>query len=620
MNQKLKKIIKSFLFCFVVILSSCEKEGVGTVQKAEAKNNISIKYISGKKIPNIISIINPNYSSRLKSISSKSNMITDSFGNISVENILEVIDSLGNKNYSFTLTPKKPKPNSIFNLVINSNKDMAIVEYRMAPNFAQEYYNGTKSMSEFTGNILKFPYKAVSNLLYKTSYTCVQNIDEIVNCDEIIVNGGNVVGSGSGGGTTTINDTNTYTGGDGGTVALNYGGSYSYWVCNKWGAHHTGGPSECTDPAEGGTWVIILHPASNTSKFSNPKSKTSGTSCCDDTNLVGSIGVNLFNLAVNIRDIMGFSPKSQQSLWLTSNATIEQTATLSNFLYENNNSTEAINFSKELTTQMMLNSGLILDADTSFKSPANIDRSSITNATKEGEKFNLVYDELTKSPKFKELFLDLFQDNSRFNVKFEIGNVSNGANGNTNTDLNNPTLNKITISPTFLNNSNKMEIAKTIIHECIHAYLNVKLCDAGQGISIPTLNNLDFFNVVNQKYNGFNGSQEQHNFIYNYMLPTLQTILAQVKDTLVTPTNNLEMLNDVVVHIPNNNSPATPFVWADYYHNLSLNGLQNCSFFQNEIGSVQVVNGVLTPLITIDQTLMQSFIQYIRVGQFNIYP
>jgi len=104
------------------------------------------------------------------------------------------------------------------------------------------------------------------------------------------------------------------------------------------------------------------------------------------------------------------------------------------------------------------------------------------------------------------------------------------------------------------------------------------------------------------------------------MLPTMVTILSQVKDTLVTPTNNLEMLNEVSVHIPFNSSPSTAFVWNNYYYNLSLNGLQNCSFFQNEIGTVKVVNGVLTPLITIDQTLMQSFIQYTFVGLKNIHP
>lgn len=78
------------------------------------------------------------------------------------------------------------------------------------------------------------------------------------------------------------------------------------------------------------------------------------------------------------------------------------------------------------------------------------------------------------------------------------------------------------------------------------------------------------------------------------------------------------MLNNVVVHIPLNSSPSAPFVWNDYFHNLSFSGLQNCSFFQNEIGTVQVVNNALTPIITINQELMQSFIQYISVGHNNI--
>ena len=165
-----------------------------------------------------------------------------------------------------------------------------------------------------------------------------------------------------------------------------------------------------------------------------------------------------------------------------------------------------------------------------------------------------------------------------------------------------------------------IENAKTILQECIHAYLNVKLCDVGQGISIPTLNNLDFFNVVNQKYNGFNSSQDQHNFIYNYMLPTMQTILREVKDNLVTSVNNLTMLNDVSVHIPFDTSPSTPFIWSNYYHNLALAGLQNCSFFQNEIGTITIINGVPTVINTVNQALMQSYNQYIKIGKLYIHP
>ena len=80
------------------------------------------------------------------------------------------------------------------------------------------------------------------------------------------------------------------------------------------------------------------------------------------------------------------------------------------------------------------------------------------------------------------------------------------------------------------------------------------------------------------------------------------------------------MLNDVVVHIPFFNSPSTPFNWNDYYHNLVLSGLQDCSFFQNEIGLIQVVNGVNIPTLTINQILMQTYLQYIAVGHNNINP
>ena len=179
-----------------------------------------------------------------------------------------------------------------------------------------------------------------------------------------------------------------------------------------------------------------------------------------------------------------------------------------------------------------------LDIDASSKSPFNIDRSGITDATPEGIKFNTVYDALLESPKFQELFENLFGNSDRFNVIFQIGSVANGARGNTNTDLFNPTLNTITISPDFIKNNSKLVVAKTILHECIHAYLNVKLCDGGQGMSIPNINNQDFYNIVNQKYNYFAPGENQHNFIYNFMLPTMQTILLDVKDTLVSPTDN----------------------------------------------------------------------------------
>ena len=208
---------------------------------------------------------------------------------------MEVIDSLENKNYSFTLTPKIPKPNSIFNLVVNSsngNTNMAILEYRMAPNFALDYHDGTKTFSEFTGSIFKFPFNPSTTNFAKSSTTCVQNIDEIVNCNQINVDNGGITSSG-GEPSTTLADLNTYTGVDGGSTNYNYdggsGGTVS-WVCDDDGTSQWS-PSECDGAGHGGTWIVRLPPPSKSLNKSSNYSKTDN--CCDDTNIDGSVGVNI---------------------------------------------------------------------------------------------------------------------------------------------------------------------------------------------------------------------------------------------------------------------------------------------------------------------------------------
>ncbi|MFN3967521.1 hypothetical protein [Flavobacterium sp.] len=316
----------------------------------------------------------------------------------------------------------------------------------------------------------------------------------------------------------------------------------------------------------------------------------------------------------NITPILNFNP---------SNFTFVEINQLhyNSFIYLLNNPTaETVSFNQQFITQSELNPDLNLDYLASLKSPSNIDRSAIDTLTPEGQKFNLVYEELLKSPKFKELFVDLFENNDRFNVKFQIGAVANGANGNTDTNLNNPVTNTITISPQFLLTRNKMEIAKTIIHECIHAYLNVKLCDSGLGMSIPTLNNLDFFNVVNQEYNGFSPGQNQHDFIYNYMVPTMVTILSEVKDFLVSPTDNAEIITTVLhPNYPNSNE-SVPFNWDECLLYLSLHGLELSNTFQNEIASpIYNSNGQIISVTVINNVKWQLFNQYYSICSSTLH-
>jgi len=80
--------------------------------------------------------------------------------------------------------------------------------------------------------------------------------------------------------------------------------------------------------------------------------------------------------------------------------------------------------------------------------------------------------------------------------------------------------------------------------------------------------------------------------MYNYFVPTMSLILSQIKDLLVDSQTNNIIQN---VHI-NNNQSYTLWNWKDYYQSQSLDGLQNCSFFQQEI-AVFDSNGNLTNVV-----------------------
>jgi hypothetical protein len=156
-----------------------------------------------------------------------------------------------------------------------------------------------------------------------------------------------------------------------------------------------------------------------------------------------------------------------------------------------------------------------------------------------------------------------------------------------------------------------MVVVKTIIHECIHAYLNVKLASPAVGMSIPNLNNLEVAETINN-YCNFTGEQDQHDFIYYYMLPTLQTILPQVKDLLVDSASNSEVMNNVFVQ-QSPGQPSGPWNWNQYYKYLSLKGLESCDFFRAEIA---ILNNNPTTIINPTEFLMYN--QYNTNGANDI--
>ena len=626
MKDLFKKIAKPLLFVSITLLFSCEKDLYEEPLKKEIpKFSVEMKEVTNNS--EVISKLRKKFPTKIKTSSYARGsgtllVLQGDFGKVRLDNVLEVAKA-NDISYTFEIDETVKSSNVYLNLVIDKKDNIWL-------------YKVDKIVQQYKDN----PINSERLVRYKLNPDLTEQSS--TPCDTIIFPPFQPDPTGSSttnGGGNTGNWQNTPPS----------GGFFPPFIFTPPGGSTSGDGSTSSGGIEdvvsaiasaiGDAWnwlVELFHsPPCGCHKYSNVVIVDVPKGPCDEGGTISIIPQSpVLDKIYDLNELLGNQLKYEDKnyFYYTDGRYLDYFLDLAQnppteFNYYNIlpelithvRTTGDFDFVQQLLVNIIANPSLQFDVNYSYKSPANIDKSLINNETVEGQKFNEVYEALTKSQEFKRLFLDLFEDNNRFNVKFQIGSVANGANGNTDTDLSNPTLNIITISPQYLLNSNKMEIAKTIIHECIHAYLNIKMLDPSIGMSIPSLNNMEFCDVINQQYNDFNPGQNQHNFIYNYMLPTMETILSQVKDSLVAATNNSVILSgDVVVHIPYNNSPATPFLWNDYYHNLSLQGLQNCQFFQNEIGIVQVIAGVITPVNTINQTLMQSFIQYITVGHWNI--
>ncbi|QHI38500.1 hypothetical protein IMCC3317_38930 [Kordia antarctica] len=246
----------------------------------------------------------------------------------------------------------------------------------------------------------------------------------------------------------------------------------------------------------------------------------------------------------------------------------------------------------------------------SNKSPFDVDLNdvrrycdSITPPDPENEKFMCVYNKLVNSPKFKHLFTDVFGDSENLNVKFEIVDVVSATNPHINAncqasgtlDSNGNLVNAlmtIKIKRSHINGDPRISLAKTILHECIHAYIKLKKLDSNQGTTFQDINNETLGQLINQYYgNGqFSNGQHGHEFMFDYMLPSMQQMLSDVRDNLV-PENHRQ-----IVESRNYQSSSNPVVsnhpwdWNEFYYYYSLLGLHNTNAFEQQIESNPIKN------------------------------
>ncbi|AOW09797.1 hypothetical protein [Flavobacterium gilvum] len=93
-------------------------------------------------------------------------------------------------------------------------------------------------------------------------------------------------------------------------------------------------------------------------------------------------------------------------------------------------------------------------------------------------------------------------------------------------------------------------------------------------------------------------------------MPTLKTVLSQVKDSLVSSAESQSLLS-LSFH-PVSPAVDVAFSWGDFYQNFALGGLQDCNFFKNEIATFvkNPLTGVYESINIKDQVKLNYYNQY----------
>jgi len=295
-----------------------------------------------------------------------------------------------------------------------------------------------------------------------------------------------------------------------------------------------------------------------------------------------------------------------QTNWWNDVATHVQQTEILNYINNHVDFNAAISFALQFIEQSRLNSTLNLDFEASTKSPANIDRSAINNNTPEGQKFNEIYDELANVPEFKAIFIDVFNsDGTRPNVKFVIEehvyslDNPNNAEVNATTNGTNPNfylikINKQCLLPNTTKSQADIEIAKTIAHEAMHAYLYFN-------INNPVFANISMPDLLDELKNI---DANQHNFIFTNLSPKLGAILSALKDVLTTPTQRAIVENMPMYAVQNPQSVPITWNWNTYFTYLSYQGLEENEGFK--------------ALFPPGSNALYIYTQYMAIGHYNL--
>ncbi|MFZ3565299.1 hypothetical protein [Tenacibaculum finnmarkense] len=296
--------------------------------------------------------------------------------------------------------------------------------------------------------------------------------------------------------------------------------------------------------------------------------------------------LNLYALTPEYKNVKDFAYKMINHWMLNGN------------LIFTNHSIKYINENFELTKKSPFNVDMTQVLD-SISLPAN-DPSKAAN-----QKFLCLYNKLTTSSSYKNLFTNIFGGNQDLlNTQFKITKNLKNSRGERKNGLRtvlpgstrvNGVITKlnilIEIDQDLLDLNSNYNAIKTIIHESIHAFLTLKKLTCNNQTALDSYNNDDISETINTLYNSFcTTNLNQHDFMFNNMVPIFKTIFEEIGKPNFTSQGSITGLSTYDLQTLNYNANlgvnfVSPhlFNWDEFYLYNSLPGLHNTTSFQNEI-------------------------------------
>ncbi len=323
---------------------------------------------------------------------------------------------------------------------------------------------------------------------------------------------------------------------------------------------------------------------------------------------IGVVVSTTYPLAVNqLHLTLGGELTTAQLDWLVANPGITQQ--LNDFITEQSFSDEAKAFAVDALELMRLNPDITLDVSRSFNAPFLIDLSEVLPdddpATDEVDKETLmhVYNKLIETDSFKDLFTDVFGPDSPYTVKFKIGNNALDCSSSTAIACTKYSIVSINGVPTRIKDklititfdSDKLQlnsfisVARTIIHEAIHANLALlKIEDEDATLPYNSEFTVEVFaDLLLERFGA-----SDHLFMANYYRPILRQNLQEILPLLYLQTRIDEIgiepvsytdENDVIEFLENWN-------WNNFWQYFPWAGLHNTTEFMGQIGTNTLYN------------------------------